>query len=100
QMSPRTSAFRASRAEADLLDLDLVRPENLARSADRVIFGMVEAADKVCVESDLWSEEFRVPHSVLIARGAVEPVPVGVCKRNRRLRLFGFCGIRRRGSTL
>src|ERR1700682_637824 len=44
-------------AEADLFHLDFVRPKNLARSAQRVILGVVKTTYKVRVEPDLWSEE-------------------------------------------
>src|ERR1022692_3260498 len=58
-------------AEADLLQLDFIRPEYLGRSAKRVILRMVEAAHKVRVKSDFRSEEFRIPHRVLVACSAI-----------------------------
>src|ERR1700690_3062274 len=92
-------------AEADLFHLDFVRPENLGRPADRVILGMVKAADKVGVESDLWSKEFRIPHCVFVARRAVEPGPVGVGKwglgvHRRRSRSLSGRGLRARTFAL
>ena len=58
-------------AKADLFYLDFIRSENFARSANRVIFGMIEAADKVSIEPDFWSKEWRVPYRILVARSAI-----------------------------
>ncbi len=64
-------------AEADLLQLNFVRAENLGRSTQRVILGVIEAADEVTVKTNFRSEEFGIPHRVFVASLAIEPSPVG-----------------------
>ena len=75
-------------AEADLLDLDFVRSENLSRSAQRIVLGVVKAAHEVSIKSDFRREEFRIPYQVFIARCAVQPGPVGIGERFCRRWLF------------
>src|ERR1035441_359147 len=80
-------------AEADLLQLNFVGPEDLGRSAQRVILGMVQTAYEVSIESYFRSEKLRIPHRVFVASLAVEPSPIGIRKRLGRGRLLG-CGCR------
>src|ERR1019366_10253823 len=78
--------------EADLLQLDFVRSENLGGSAERVIFRMVHAAYEVSVKSDFRSEELRIPHGVFVAWVAVQPGPICIRKRLCRGRFLGLGG--------
>src|SRR5437588_5331605 len=55
--------------------MDFIRPKDLARSADRVIFRMVEIVDIVNVSANFRREEFRIERC-LGAGAAVQPTPV------------------------
>ena len=80
-------------AEADLIELDFVGTEDLGRSADGVIFRMIEAAPKIGIESDFRGEEFRIPNRIFVTRVTVQPSPVRIRKRRREAtKLLGFGG--------
>ena len=58
-------------ADAELLQLDFLRPEKFTRPAHRVIRRMVEVENIVGVSSDLRRKKFRVPIYILGAGIAV-----------------------------
>jgi hypothetical protein len=58
---------------AELRYLDFLRAEHLARSANGVVFGMIEVVDIVHVGTDFRREEFRVQRFLFGARVAVQP---------------------------
>src|SRR5947209_7791106 len=68
-------------ADAELSYLHLVGAKDLARPANRVVFGMGEVVDVVNIGPDLWSEELRIKSRGLGARIAVEPSPIGNSER-------------------
>ena len=45
---------------AQLRRLDFIGPENFARPADRIVFGVVEIVDVVNVGSDLWCKKLGI----------------------------------------
>src|SRR6266850_6016552 len=69
--------------DAELRYLDFIGPENLARPADRVVFGMIEIVDVIDVGANFRSEEFRVHRRFFGSRVAGQPGKVGESK--------GFC---------
>ncbi len=79
-------------AETDLLHLDFVRAEDLGRSSQCVILGMIEAAYEVSIESDFRGEEFGIPHRIFVARRAIQPSPIGIGKWLARRPVFRFGG--------
>ena len=76
-------------AEAELLQLDLVRAKYFARSADRVVYRSVEVVGIGNIGADLRREEFRIESCFFGARVAVQPGPVPVGKG---IDLFFFRG--------
>jgi hypothetical protein len=47
--------------------LNFVGTEDFGRSPQRIILGMVEAADEIGIKPDFWRKEFRVPDRVFVA---------------------------------
>ena len=67
-------------ADTELLQLNLIGPKQLTRSADRVVRWMVEVGHVVRIESDFRRKEFRVPINLFRARVPVQPRPVRIRK--------------------
>ncbi len=75
---------------AKLFQLDFLRAEHLARSADGVVRRMVEVEVVVGVDANLRGEVLRAQRAILGARVAVQPGPVGVRKRRHGVDRLGL----------
>ncbi len=76
---------------AELLNLKFIRTAALAGSSKRVILRVSKIIDVCGVGAKFGSEIFCVERRILGAAVAIEPGPIGVCKRLGLFGLFSTC---------
>ena len=86
-------------SDTELRYLNFIGPENLARPANRVVFGMVEIVDIVNVRPNFRRKEFRIHRRFFCARVAGQPGKVRErkgfhCQRFRCAQFALFSGLR------
>src|SRR6202158_1994840 len=86
-------------ADSELRYLDFIGPENFARPANSIVFGMVEIVDVVDIGSNFRGKKLRIHRRLFRPRVAVQPGKVRKRERLgrwclRRPALPFFCGLR------
>ena len=76
-------------AHTQLGHLNFARPKNLARSADGVVFRVMEVVDVIDIGADFGRNELGIESRRFGPRGAVQPSPVRECERFSFLRFVG-----------
>src|SRR5690349_14233959 len=80
-------------ANPQLSELEFVVAKDFARSADRIVLGVIEVICVVDVEPDFRSEELRSIWSVFGARVTGKPAEVRKCEWFRLLIAYGSGGL-------